>query len=87
MPALPPGRATLIVVPIVVLSAMAVALGLVTVLDRAGVLPHLEGDRDRRPRVSDRVPAGAMVGALAVMGLWVLAWFVLLVVGLGILSG
>ncbi len=74
----------LIVVPAVIL-----AVAVVAVLDRAGVLPRLDGG----PSVSsgsgffESIPKGALFGAGALMLVWILAWLVFLVIGLSVLAG
>lgn len=79
----------LIVVPCVV-----VGVALVALLDRGGLLPHLSDGGGRPSRawgsgssVGDTIPPAALLGAMVVMGLWIIAWIVALVIGLGILTG
>lgn len=73
---------------LIVIPALVIAVAVVVVLDRLGVLPRLDGG----PSIPsggfvERVPRGALWGAGALMALWILAWLVFLVVGLSILSG
>jgi len=77
--------ALLVVLPCLVIGAAAVV-----VLDRRGVLSGFES----RPTPGgpgdgtflERVPKGALVAGMAAMAVWILAWLVLLVVGLSVLA-
>ena len=74
---------------LIVIPAVIVAVALVAVLDRTGVLPRLDGG----PSLSggsgfmESVPKAALWGAGGLMVLWILAWLVFLVVGLSVLAG
>ena len=76
----------LIVVPSIIL-----AVGGVTLLDRTGAFSVLGGGGvtagGRPTELAERIPRVALIGGLVVMGGWVLAWGIFLIVGLGILSG
>ena len=86
----------MLVVFIVVPSAI-LGIGLVTLFDRIGAFAGLAGaggavgggatSGRQSSGLAPRIPRVGLVGVLVVMGVWVLAWVVLLVVGLGILSG
>jgi len=76
---------------LVVLPALVLGAAAVVVLDRTGVLPRWEAPGGGMSRPGDgtfleRVPRAALAGAMAVMVAWVLAWLVLLVVGLHVLA-
>jgi hypothetical protein len=67
---------------------LVVAVAVIVVLDRMGVLPRLDGGPSLPSGgFLESVPRGALIGAGSVMILWILAWLVFLVVGLSILSG
>ncbi len=78
---------------LIVVPAIVLAVAVVFLLDRAGVLPRLDGG----PTMSwgsgsgagffESIPKGALWGAGALMILWILAWLVFLVVGLSVLAG
>ncbi len=74
---------------LIVVPALILAVAVVFVLDRTGVLPRLDGG----PSYSsgggffESVPKGALLGAGALMLLWIVAWLVFLVVGLSVLAG
>ena len=76
-------------VVLIVIPAIIVAVAVVAVLDRTGVLPRLDGG----PSVSGgsgffaSIPKGALWGAGGLMILWILAWIVFLIVGLSVLAG
>ena len=77
-------------VVLIIIPAIVVAVGVVLLLDRTGVLPRLDGG----PSLSrsgggflESIPKGALVGAGALMMLWILAWLVFLVIGLSVLAG
>ena len=74
----------LIVVPAVIL-----AVAVVFVLDRTGVLPRLDGGSSLSSGGGffESIPKGALFGAGALMVVWILAWLVFLVVGLSVLAG
>jgi len=81
-----------ILVALIVVPCAVVGIGAVTLFDRAGVFSALAAGggptRGVRPAgPAYRLPRVVMLGLLVVMGGWVLAWIVLLLVGLGILSG
>ena len=75
-------------VVLIVIPAMILAVAVVVVLDRLGVLPRLDGG----PALPsggfmESIPRGALWGAGALMLLWILAWIVFLIVGLSTLAG
>ena len=81
-------------VVLIVLPAIIVAVAVVVVLDRMGVLPRVDGGPSTFVGWSssgsgflDSVPKGALVAAGALMVLWILAWLVFLVIGLSVLAG
>ncbi len=71
---------------IVVLPCLLVGAAAVIVLDRMGVLagPRASGPSDGP--LLERVPKGALMGAIALMAVWILVWLVVLVVGLNVLA-
>jgi hypothetical protein len=73
----------LILVPSVVLAVV-----LVTVLDRLGVLPRLDTGSSPASYGSwfERVPRAALLAAAGLMAAWILAWLVFFVIGLTVLS-
>jgi hypothetical protein len=71
----------------IVVPSVVVAMALVLLLDWVGVLPRLDGG----PTAAsgswfERIPRGALFAAAGVMVAWILAWIVLLVIGMNILS-
>jgi hypothetical protein len=75
---------------LIVIPALIVAVAVVTVLDRVGVLPHLDGGPSARSGDSGflaNVPKAGLLAAGAAMVLWILAWLIFLVVGLSVLAG
>jgi hypothetical protein len=73
----------LILVPSVVLAVIVVA-----VLDRSGVLPRLDTGTSPATYGSwfERVPRGALFAAAGLMAAWIVAWIVFFVIGLSVLS-
>ena len=76
---------------LIVLPCAVVGAAVVVVLDHVGVLPRWEGGAatGRTQSAGDmleRVPRAAIVAGAGLMGAWILAWLVLLVIGLGILA-
>ena len=75
-------------VVLIVVPAIVVAVAVVVVLDRIGVLPRLDGGPSLPSGgFMESIPKGALWGAGAVMALWILAWLIILVVGLSRLAG
>ena len=75
-------------VVLIVVPAIVVAVAVVVVLDRIGVLPRLDGGPSLPSGgFMESIPKGALWGAGAVMALWILAWLIILVVGLSLLAG
>lgn len=80
-------------VVLIVIPAMVIAVAVVLLLDRTGVLPRLDGGPSSSSswRSGDgffeSIPKGALFGAGALMILWILAWLVFLVIGLSVLAG
>ena len=73
---------------LILVPAIVLAVAVVVVLDRIGVLPRLDGGPSLPSGgFMDSIPRGALLGAGALMALWILAWLVFLVVGLSILAG
>ncbi|HEX2048043.1 MAG TPA: hypothetical protein VHF27_09770 [Acidimicrobiales bacterium] len=76
---------------LIVIPAVIIAVGVVLLLDRTGVLPRLDGgpslSRSGGGGFFESIPKGALFGAGALMVLWILAWLVFLVIGLSILAG
>jgi len=69
----------LIVVPAVVIGG-----GVVLYLDHTGVLPRWDGGSGSG--FLESVPRPGLWAAVTLMGAWILAWLVLLVVGLRVLA-
>ncbi len=75
-------------VVLILMPALVLAVAVVVVLDRMGVLPGLDGGPSSRPGgLLDSLPRGALMGAGGLMALWIVAWLVFLVIGLSILAG
>ena len=76
---------------LIVIPAILVAVAVVAVLDRVGVLPSLDGGPSLGRRSDggffESIPKGALWGAGGLMLLWILAWLVFLVIGLSVLAG
>lgn len=79
-------------VVLIVVPAVIVAVAVVVVLDRLGVLPHMEGQGSSGWNSSsgsfmESIPKAGLWAAGAVMALWILAWLLFLVIGLSVLAG
>ena len=79
---------------LIVIPAIVIAGAVVVVLDRMGVLPHLDNGYGSSGWGSGSgsgflasVPKAGLWVAGAVMIVWILAWLVFLVVGLSVLAG
>ena len=73
---------------LIVVPAIVVAVAVVVVLDRIGVLPRLDGGPSLPSGgFLESVPKGAMIGAGALMALWIIGWLIFLIVGLSLLAG
>jgi len=71
----------------IIVPAVIVAMGVVAVLDWAGVLPRLDGGSGAASgSLFERIPRSALFAGAGVMVAWILAWIVLFVVGMNILS-
>jgi hypothetical protein len=73
---------------LIIVPAIILAVAVVVVLDRLGVLPRLDGG----PALPsggflESVPRGALFTGGALMALWILGWLVFLVIGLTTLAG
>lgn len=87
MRGLPADAATaMILILLIVVPCILFAITLVAVLDRVGVLSHLDEGSNDSSSLLERVPRPALVGAMTLMGAWMLVWVVVLLVGLGTLS-
>ena len=72
---------------LIVIPSVVVAVVVVGVLDRLGVLPRLDGGPSGGPgSFFDGIPRAAMFAGMGLMAAWILAWLVLLVIGLVVLS-
>jgi len=72
---------------LIVVPAVFVAIALVLVLDWVGVLPRLDGGPSGASGSwFERIPRGALFAGAGVMVAWILAWIVLFVVGMNVLS-
>lgn len=75
-------------VVLILVPAIVVAVAVVVVLDRMGVLPRLDGGPSLPPGgFLESVPRGALFGAGALMALWIIGWLIFLIVGLSMLAG
>lgn len=75
------------VVLLAVLAFLIIGAVAVVVLDRRGVLSGYGSGGSGDGTFLERVPKGAVVAAMAAMALWILAWLVVLVVGLSVFAG
>ena len=75
-------------VVLVIVPALIVAVAVVVVLDRLGVLPRLDGGPSMPSGgFLQSVPRSALFAGGAAMALWILAWLLFLLVGLITLAG
>ena len=83
-------------VVLIVIPAIIVAVAVVVVLDRVGVLPRLDGGGSSYGAgwgsgsgsgFLESIPTGVLLAVGALMALWILAWLIFLVIGLSILAG
>lgn len=75
-------------VVLIVIPALIVAVAVVLVLDRMGVLPRLDGGPSLPAGgFMESIPRGALFGLGAVLALWILGWLVFLLIGLTTLAG
>jgi hypothetical protein len=81
-------------VALIIIPAIIVAVGVVLLLDRVGVLPRLDGGPSSYSSRSsggggflDSIPKGALWGAGGLMIVWILAWLLFLIIGLSVLAG
>jgi hypothetical protein len=82
---------------LIVFPAVIVAVAVVVLLDRMGVLPRIDGSGSFSSSgwgsssggsgFLASIPKGGLWAAGALMALWILAWLVFLVIGLSILAG
>lgn len=72
---------------LIVIPSVVVAVVVVGVLDRLGVLPRLDGGPSGGSgSFFDGIPRAALFAGMGLMAAWILAWLVLLVIGLVVLS-
>ena len=75
-------------VVLIIVPALIVAVAVVVVLDRFGVLPRLDGGPSMPSGgFLQSVPRNALYAGGAAMALWILAWLVFMIVGLVTLAG
>lgn len=75
-------------VVLIIVPAIVLAVAVVVVLDRLGVLPRLDGGPSLGSGgFMESVPRSALLAAGGLMALWILGWLIFLVVGLSILAG
>ena len=75
-------------VVLIIVPAIIVAVSVVVVLDRLGVLPRLDGGPSMPSGgFLQSIPRSALFAGGAAMALWILAWVVFLIVGLVTLAG
>ena len=73
---------------LIIVPAIVLAVSVVVVLDRLGVLPRLDGGPSLPSGgFMESVPRGALFAAGGLMAVWILAWLIFLIVGLSILAG
>ncbi|HEX3622863.1 MAG TPA: hypothetical protein VHT97_11150 [Acidimicrobiales bacterium] len=75
-------------VVLILVPAVVLAVAVVAVLDRLGVLPRLDTGRPSAATYGtwfERVPRGALYAAAGLMAAWIVAWLVFFVVGLSVL--
>ena len=71
---------------LVVLPCLLLGTAAVVVLDRMGVLAGPRGSGSSDGPFLERVPKNALMGAMAFMAVWIVAWLVVLVVGLSVMG-
>lgn len=72
---------------LVVLAVLMIGAVAVVVLDRAGVLSGAGSGPGRSGgSFLERMPRAGLLTGMAVMAAWILAWLVLLVIGLSVLA-
>ena len=75
-------------VVLIIVPAIVLAVAVVVVLDRLGVLPRLDGGPSLPSGgFMESVPRGALFAAGGLMAVWILAWLIFLIVGLSTLAG
>ena len=73
---------------LIIVPAIVLAVAVVVVLDRLGVLPRLDGGPSLPSGgFMESVPRGALFAAGGLMAVWILAWLIFLIAGLSILAG
>lgn len=76
-------------VVLIVIPAVIVAVLVVGVLDRVGVLPRMDGGGSTWSgdgSFFERLPRGALYTAAGLMVAWILAWIVFFVIGMSVLG-
>lgn len=76
----------MILILLIAVPCILLAVTLVVLLDRMGMLSDIDGGYGESSGMLARVPRSALVGAMMLMGAWMLAWVVILIIGLGALS-
>ena len=77
-------------VVLIVIPAVIVAMAVVLVLDRIGVLPRLDGGPSARSSSDGfltNIPKAGLLAAGGAMIVWIVAWLLFLVIGLSMLAG
>jgi hypothetical protein len=73
---------------LIIVPAIVLAVAVVVVLDRLGVLPRLDGGPSLPSGgFMESVPRGALFAAGGLMAVWILGWLIFLIIGLSILAG
>ena len=73
---------------LIIVPAIVLAVAVVVVLDRLGVLPRLDGGPSLPSGgFMESVPRGALFAAGGIMAVWILGWLVFLIIGLSVLAG
>jgi hypothetical protein len=73
-------------VVLIVIPAIVVAVAVVVVLDRLGVLPRLEGGSSFSSSGWGSSGGSGFLASIP-MAVWILAWLLFLVIGLSVLAG
>ncbi len=69
---------------LIIVPCTFVAVAAVLMADRLGWLPRL--DKPLAPRQSQSSSAPLAIGAIVLMGAWILVWFVVLAIGLNFIT-
>jgi len=74
-------------VVLILMPSVVLAVAVVLLLDKMGVLPRLDdGPTVASGPMFERVPRAALFVGMGAMVAWILAWLVLLVIGMSVLG-